>query len=248
MRRLFEGIAASLISFTRIPVPFPLATESFQDATWHIPLIGWLNAAVLTLTWQYLPVPLDLKFVLVLLLPVIISGGMHEDGLADAADGLFGGQSPERRLAIMKEPQVGSFGVLALILYILAYYLALKNISTFSMMSAICVAFPLARLQGPILAAWLPYVRPDAGSKANAYLGSHRLMILWSLIWVLPVAFFVPTLGFGLALLGSFILVTVSAGLLFKSKLGGITGDCLGAAIKISEIVLLWTFALQFSS
>ncbi|RYZ48727.1 MAG: adenosylcobinamide-GDP ribazoletransferase [Proteobacteria bacterium] len=247
MKKLFYGILASLVSFTRIPVPLTISPESFRDATWHIPLIGWLHAGILTLVWLYLPVPDDLKYFLILLLPVLLSGGMHEDGLADAADGIFGGHSRERRLQIMKDPLVGSYGVLSIVLYVLGYYLALKNIPGESMVKTLCIALPLSRLVAPLLVSALPYVRTkQEESRAIAYLGSERGNASWSILWVLPVVSLVRGDELGIGLVLGFILSGLGLGLLFRKKLGGITGDCLGAAIKVTELVLIWIVALHF--
>jgi adenosylcobinamide-GDP ribazoletransferase len=208
-----------------------------------------LNAGILTLVWLYLPIPEDLKFFLLLLLPVLLSGGMHEDGLADAADGIFGGQSKERRLQIMKDPLVGSYGVVSLVLYFLGYYLALKNIPSEMMVKALCIVLPLSRLIAPLLVSVLPYVRTkQEESRAIAYLGTERAHASWSILWVLPLVSLVREENLGVGLVIAFILVGLGLGLLFKRKLGGITGDCLGAAIKVLELVLLWIIALQFAS
>jgi adenosylcobinamide-GDP ribazoletransferase len=248
MKKLLHGILASVVSFTRIPVPIRISPESFRDATWHIPLIGWLHAGILTLVWLYLPVPEDLKYFLILLLPVLLSGGMHEDGLADAADGIFGGHSKERRLQIMKDPLVGSYGVLSIVLYFLGYYLALKNISSETMVKALCIALPLSRLVAPLLVTALPYVRTkQEESRAIAYLGGDRGHASWSILWVLPVVGLVRADDLGIGLVIGFIVTGVGLGFLFRHKLGGITGDCLGAAIKVTELVLLWIIALQFA-
>ena len=247
MKGLLKGVLASLVSFTRISVPWPLTQENFEDATWHIPLIGWLNVLLLAMLYTFLEVPADLKLFLILVIPVLLSGGMHEDGLADSADGLFGGLNKERRLAIMKDPRVGSFGVLSLVLYSLGYFLALKNLPAFAVISALAIALPLARLSGPLLAALLPYARAEVdANKAKHYLSGNRKKLVFSCFWCLPILLFMPTPTFGAVLILGFALTLFGCGWFFKKKLGGITGDCLGAAIKITELVLLWLIALHF--
>ncbi len=246
MKKLLQAILASLVTFTRIPVPGYLAAESFENATWHIPLIAWLNVGILALVWRYLEGPFDLKIFLVILLPIVVSGAMHEDGLADCMDGLYGGRDQETRLLIMKDPRVGSFGVVSLGLYGLGHYLALKNLPPFAVVSTFALVMPLSRLAGPVLAAVLPYVRSGKDSnKAGSYLSAGVWKLCWSILWVLPVIYFVPSLSFGLDLVGTLLVCLFCCGMIFRAKLSGITGDCLGAAIKISELVLLWFVVLH---
>ncbi|RYZ51443.1 MAG: adenosylcobinamide-GDP ribazoletransferase, partial [Proteobacteria bacterium] len=132
-------------------------------------------------------------------------------------------------------------------LYVLGYYLALKNIPGESMVKTLCIALPLSRLVAPLLVSALPYVRTkQEESRAIAYLGSERGNASWSILWVLPVVSLVRGDELGIGLVLGFVLSGLGLGLLFRKKLGGITGDCLGAAIKVTELVLIWIVALHF--
>mgnify|MGYP001616156465 CR=1 FL=1 len=243
MKNLVSGIAASFVTFTCIPCRRILPAESFSDATWHIPLVAWFYWGMLAGVWSWLPGPLDFKILQVMVLPVVIGRVMHEDGLADSADGLFGGHTPEKRLAIMKDPQVGSFGVVTMVLYFLAYYLALKNIPEMDLIRVLGIVLPLSRFAAPLLAIALPYVRADQ-SKAKAYLGTNRMLCLWSLLWTLPIGYF-WTHNSIYGLVGS-AFALIGCGLIFHKKLGGVTGDCLGATIKCIELAGLWSFAFAY--
>ncbi len=243
MKLFFAAIAASLVSFTRIPVPWMLPKEAFPKASWHLPLIGWLLFSVLAAVLHAFGdlLPDDALIFLCLLLPILVTGGMHEDGLADAADGLFGGQTPERRLQIMKDPTVGSFGVIALCLLLLGEYLALKNISSGLRLQALAFALPVSRCFAVLLLKALPYLSSEK-SRAAAYIQPASLGFLWTILWTLPALLWLPSFNMSLLLVA--LLSFASIWWLCRQKLGGVTGDCLGAAVKVNELVLLWTIAI----
>lgn len=247
--KLAADLAASLVSFTRIPFPWRLRDDAFQRASWHLPLIGWLNVLLLALVLRYLPIPEDGLLFLCLLLPILISGGMHEDGLADAADGLLGGTDREKRLAIMKDPRVGSFGVMALVLLLLGQFLALRTIPADFRLSALAFALPTSRWIASLLAQVLPYARSDAQSRASAYLSRSFFGYLWPTLWTVPAFLTLDApLPFAFVLFGLALFLGGSLAFFFHRKLSGITGDCLGAAVKIAELIFLWAFALCFGA
>lgn len=242
MKSVFCGaaLAASLVSFTRVPFPWQISDEAFRRATWHLPFIGWLNVLALAVLLR-LPLPEDGLLFLCLVLPILISGAMHEDGLADAADGLLGGQNRERRLEIMKDPRVGSYGVIAIVLVMLGQFLALRAIPPAFRLTALAFAFPMSRCIAALLSQALPYARQDQ-SRASAYISRSWAGCLWPLLWTFPV-FFIVAPDLRLPLLGLSLTACGILGFFFHRKLGGVSGDCLGAAVKICELLLLWIFA-----
>ena len=123
-RNPLHEYAAAVMMFTRLPlgrVMPPLHAGRFAYAVTWWPAAGWLIAAFTTLVlWTaQLCVPLTVAVVVALISRMMLTGALHEDGLADVADGLGGRVSRERALAIMKDSQIGSYGVLALVMYCL---------------------------------------------------------------------------------------------------------------------------------
>lgn len=180
----------------------------------------------------------------------LTTGALHEDGLADSADGLFGGRTPERRLEIMKDSRVGSFGALALGLALLLRVTALSAIlqgaGAWAAAAAILAAAPWSRIEGiRILATVAParpggaaaaVGRPEASVLPIAYGIAAGAALLLALVTALPLA----GLAFGLAMA---LLVTSGLARLAKSLIGGQTGDIVGASQQLAEIALYLGFA-----
>lgn len=230
--KALHSLLAAIVTFTRIPVPWTLDAAAFSRASLQLPLLGWLIGAVQLLLYEGLRlwIPADVALFFALLFPIVLSGGMHEDGLADFADGMLGGASIERRLEIMKDPRVGSFGVLALIVVLGGDFLFLSHtnpsqrglvlLSTAVFSRSLCI---------PLLAV-LPY-KNHAGSRSQGFLprdfhGWKTLLPLWPL---LPAFYLLPWAGVVIVVL-FFILQSY-----LRKNLEGLTGDCLGASIKFAE-------------
>ncbi len=170
---------------------------------------------------------------------VLVTGGFHEDGLADTADGLGGGSTPARRLEIMKDSRIGTYGVLALGLVTALRVAALAGASPLRGALALLAAHGAGRAVAVVVMATQPYVGEAASAKAGASpqrasgfnAGVAVLLALW------PFALFdwragALGLGFGVALA---IAVTVQA----RRLIGGRTGDVLGAVEQVVEVGVL---------
>jgi adenosylcobinamide-GDP ribazoletransferase len=238
--KFVAGIAASLVSFTRIPFPLKLSEAAFQKASWHLPLIGWLWVWLCSLVLRFDSFTDDGLVFFCLVLPILLSGAMHEDGLADAADGLIGGQNREKRLEIMKDPRVGSYGVISIVLVLLGQFLAIRAIEPSYRLAALAFVLPVSRCIAAILLQILPYARTE-NSRASAYVSRSFAGILWPIFWTVPALSFVAV-NQRLPLLAVSFCLLLGFAFYFWKKLGGVTGDCLGAAVKLSEISLLWCF------
>jgi adenosylcobinamide-GDP ribazoletransferase len=247
MNRLLDELRlafTALQAFTRVPVPAWVgwSPAQAQACVRYLPVVGALVGAVaalvhaLALHWWPAPVAVLLAMAATLL----VTGAFHEDGLADSADGLGGGGADRAKvLAIMQDPRVGSFGVVALVLA-----LALK----FQLLAALpaerfAVVSIAAHMASRCSALWvmvrLPYLREDGPSKSRSM--AARLSVA---AWTFAALTTVPALaalGLGMALA---VLVTavaaggVAVGLL-RRGLGGWVGDTLGAAQQCTELAIL---------
>jgi adenosylcobinamide-GDP ribazoletransferase len=174
----------------------------------------------------------------------IATGGLHEDGLADCADGFGGGSNRERKLAIMRDSRVGTYGVAAMIFSILARIAILVSLGDPATVCAALVASAaLSRgAMGPVM-AMLPAARDDGLSAAAGRPHMEQTLVGGAIAFV--VAWFV--LGFGMALLA--FLVSVVAMLLVaalaRNQISGQTGDVLGAAAQVVEIVALAAISVR---
>ena len=210
-------------------------------------VVGFLLGGILWIFWKMLtsvfPSPV-VDLILVALL-VILTGGIHMDGLADTVDGLLGGRDREQALKIMRDEHIGAFGVVALILMIMAKYLtltqvplAIKGQILFGMpaigrwaMVAVSFFSEYAR-SGPGLA------RPFMEHLSWRELTGSTVTIVVILFWLLRIQ--------GLIHFTIIILVSFLCWWYFRRKIGGVTGDCLGALGELVELsFLLSVLAMQ---
>jgi len=228
---------------TTLPVRLPddwSAGDSGRAAVWY-PFVGLVIGAFTLLAWKgtALIFPPWVAAVMTLLVWVVLTGGLHLDGLADCCDGLLASTSVERRLEIMKDPRIGAFGVTGLILILLVKAAALASLTPVSSFS-ILLAASLARFC-ILPAALVPLARPS-GMGADFALGFRRSFILWGAVIPLVIAFLLGIRGVVAILVG---LGTLSLILLFaRSRIGGVTGDVFGMTVEIVEAVVLLTFLI----
>ena len=232
-------ILTALAFLTRIPVPawVGYADAQLNQSVRYFPLIGVLVGAILAGVYSLsvLLWPSALALLLTLVIGVLLTGAFHEDGLADFYDGVFGGLTAERRLEIMKDSRVGTYGVLAL--------LAVLGLKFAALLSAPPVSVPLMLIAGHGLSRAFAvsfihthdYAR-SSGGKVQVVaqglslpaLGLALLIGLLPLLW-LPVRV--------LWLLPVLLVLRLWLARTLTSKLGGYTGDALGAAQQLSETV-----------
>lgn len=239
-----HDLMLGLILLTRLPLPEQRDWTRQAAAAWTYPLVGAVLGVIASLAgaamlWIGLPTAIVAGGSLAVL--ILLSGAMHEDGLADCADGFWGGLDREHRLAIMKDSQIGSYGVIALILSIGLRWVALSILwahGPWSAVAAIIAAAAGSRAVMPILMATLPHAR-DTGLSQSVGKVPERTALLGACAAVLVAA---VCLGAGV------IWATIWAGLaalawanIARRKIGGQTGDVLGAAQQLSEIAILMT-------
>jgi len=243
---------AAVMLLTRVPVgAFYQHRAAFSaGSVMYFPLVGFFigmaGAGAALLGLSFLPAPVAI--VLSMLATVAITGAFHEDGLADAADGLLGGNDVARRLEIMKDSRLGTFGALALWFSLTAKLLLLVEVARGGGMwlaGALVVAHTLARASCVALLGWLPYVRAS-GSKSSPFAAAVAPSRLGSaLIFPLVVASLLPG-GRGLVCVLVGAALTFGVGAYFKKQIGGVTGDCLGAANQIVELGCYLVLAAQY--
>ncbi|KAF0674965.1 adenosylcobinamide-GDP ribazoletransferase [Profundibacterium mesophilum] len=227
--------AAALALLSRLPVRADHARGA--AASWAWPFAGLILGALAAATGQLalragLPAPMAAGAVLAA--GIVITGAMHEDGLADSADGLWGGWTPARRLEIMKDSRIGAYGVLALIVVLGLRWLALAALlQGAGAFAAIAAIGAISRLPMVWIAGLCPPARP---SGMAAMTGAPGLVQV-ALATVLTLAAALLLLGSGglLALSGAGLAAFWLARLALR-RIGGQTGDILGASQQLAEI------------
>ncbi|WP_267929031.1 adenosylcobinamide-GDP ribazoletransferase [Desulfolithobacter dissulfuricans] len=240
-------MAAAFRFLTILPLPGRLGTteEELAGSVGSFPLIGLLLglicAAGAWVLWLVLP-SLPAAVCLTLLL-LALSGGLHLDGLADTADGFFSAR-PDRTqiLAIMRDSRIGAMGVIALIILLLLKTSALATLDR-STVVVTALLLPLAGRSAIVLMmGLLPYARPEGGLGGLFYTRRSRLAALGSLAFAgLVTVWLAGTCGLGVLV---FTMGTICLFARFcRKKIGGATGDTLGAACELAETFMALGFA-----
>jgi adenosylcobinamide-GDP ribazoletransferase len=225
--------------FTRIRVPAWVghAQEQLAGAIRYFPVVGLIvgasGAATLWLAAQVLPAPLPA--ILAIVVTVLMTGAIHEDGLADTCDGLGGGATRERALEIMKDPRIGAFGAIALMLLLLLKISALSLMTLWTAMIALFAAHAFSRFCAVLFSFAGRYVGSAERSRAAPVVTQvKRSDVLVAAVFGLPVLVLC-----GRDAIVAAIVALVLLGLLFRwcvRRIGGYTGDTLGAAQQVTEI------------
>lgn len=237
---MLRSILIATQFLTRLPVPQSLTAseEELRRAAAFFPLVGVVvggSAALLYVALRQF-MPLTSCVVLVLIYLTVITNALHEDGLADAFDGFGGGWTRERSLEIMRDSRKGTYGTLALIFLILGKYSFLLSLSPAQTWRWIIVAHTASRWTILPLCVWLPYARAEGHGKLVAGQVGVREIIIGSI--TLLTVLLLLSWHAALATLIVMTSVTLLSGLYFSARLGGITGDCLGATNQLTEVAL----------
>lgn len=226
---------------TRLPLPpLPLAPSAAgRPAVWAWPVVGATLGAICALAGQSalaLGLPVGLAAAIVLGVAAALTGALHEDGLADCADGFWGGWTRERRLEIMKDSHIGSYGVLALIVTCLARWSAVVALLAGGYWAALIAATALSRAPMAGLMALLPNARGHGLSATIGRPSGGAALVASAVALVLALGLAgTAALPMALAVAG----VTIGLGALARAKIGGQTGDVLGASQQLGELAAL---------
>jgi adenosylcobinamide-GDP ribazoletransferase len=240
---LISDFAAAVAFLTRLPIGRRLTFDSKQvarSARWF-PLVGALLGAVSVgaLRAAHLVFPPLVCAVLLVSLEALLTGALHLDGLADTADGFGARGTREDTLRIMRDHAIGSYGGTALALVILLKVAVIGAlIDRPAAIAALLLAPALGRWPAVLLSATQPYARAEGASPAK-FMG--RMEVVVATILALAIAAAVDWRRGGIAV-AAVVLMTAGWGWWCRRRIGGITGDTLGAAIEISECLVLLVF------
>ncbi|WP_224817108.1 adenosylcobinamide-GDP ribazoletransferase [Hasllibacter sp. MH4015] len=224
--------AAQLL--TRLPLPGGDGARA-ATASWAWPIVGAvvaaLQIAIGVAALAVLPAPVAAG--LALAAGLIVTGALHEDGLADCADGFWGGHTKERRLEILKDSRVGSYGVLAMIVALGLRWALLTALLPVAPLALVTAAM-LSRAGMAALMGWMEFAR---ASGLAAHVGRPPLLSVSVGIGLALVAAALAV-GLAAALVAALVVACTCAGVaaIARAKIGGQTGDVLGAAQVLGEI------------
>ena len=243
----FGDIAAAFLLLSRIPVKYQFVKDSppdFNSSLWAFPLVGLVigtfGGIMLTFA-SFLGLPLLVCGGLSVSVMAMATGAMHEDGLADTADGFGGGRDVDDKMRIMHDSHIGSYGVLALCistiirisLFASIAELDLSNLALIGLVAAIAAA---ARWQILIALRAFPIA---AYAKLARVTGQPSMIAIFAaaFLWVVPLVYFVVPIAAVIAGIAT-LLVCLGLGRIAMRQINGISGDVMGAMIILGEIML----------
>ena len=245
----YDRIWAALIFFTRLPFwrLHQPPKACYETVVEHWPLVGWLTGGVMaaTLYGASMVLPYQVAVLVAIAMRLLLTGALHEDGLADFLDGFGGGGNNRQRiLDIMKDSHIGTYGVIGLVLYLLLLFFSLSSMSQEMAALAILAADPYAKMLTAQLVSMMPYARREEEAKAKVIYRKITLVSGVSLAvqGLLPIGLLVWYMGIAWeALIFIPALVMYFLYLLIWRRLHGYTGDCCGAVCLMVELSVYLT-------
>jgi adenosylcobinamide-GDP ribazoletransferase len=239
-----KRLLAALQYFTRLPVPRWVGHGQtlLDDSVRYFPavglVVGAIGAAVLLGAQMLWPAPVAV--LLSMIATLLVTGAFHEDGLADAVDGLGGGLDRGRALAIMKDSRIGAFGAIALGMALLLKFVILCSVPSGYAALLLLAGHAVSRLGAVFIMTRMPYARDtdDSRSKPLVQQVSVVSVVVATLTGVVALLPLRLTGVLGLLVVA---IVCLAWGWYLRRRLGGYTGDCLGAAQQLAECAFYLT-------
>ncbi len=238
---------AAIGFFTRIPAwrIADIPAEKYKRVVDLWPVAGWLTGGVTALTlWGALHVlPPYVAVIIAFTMRLLLTGALHEDGLADFIDGTGGGTNRERILEIMKDSRIGSYGVIGLIIYFLLLVSCVASLPPDIAPMIVFAADPWSKFSGSFLINTLPYARKQEEAKNKLVYDrmSITAFIICMISGILP-SVLIPA-QYWLSLILPMIVAALMI-LYLRYKIGGYTGDCCGATALLCEISFYFSAAI----
>jgi len=231
--------------FTRLPIPGWVGFDPawLNQASRYFPLVGLVVAAITGATYAlaacFLPAPVAV--ILSTAAGIYATGAFHEDGFGDMCDGFGGGMTPERVLEIMKDSRIGAYGAIGTICLLALKLTTLAMLPPLAAVGALFVAHPLSRLMATSLIWRLDYARAEGKAKPLAQKMSGGEFLIAAVTAVIP-ALVIVTLHWltWTTLIAGVVFAAIATIWLarkFVRRIGGYTGDCLGAVQQVSEVM-----------
>jgi adenosylcobinamide-GDP ribazoletransferase len=224
----------------------PAPGELAGSMVWY-PLVGMLLGGLLAMADLVLARWLSHEVVagLLILLLVVLTRGLHQDGLADTIDGLAGGRTSAERLMIMRDPRIGAIGATGLFLSIMLKYAAIVSLGDMTRFPTLLCMPAMGRWTMVAVAYGSPYAREEGGLGAPFLADLSAKHVIGSTLLIgclLAVTFGIVQAG---VLLAAGAAISRTMTMFFRRVLGGVTGDTLGATNEMAEIIFLLSIPLM---
>lgn len=244
-----DRLFAAFIFFTRLPfwrIHQP-RKEAYETVVELWPLTGWLTAGCMAATLYFgsFVVPTALAAIAAIIVRILITGALHEDGLADFIDGFGGGGTDRKRiLDIMKDSRIGTYGVVGLILYFMLLHQSLTILPPRITALMILAADPFFKMMTAQLIQMMPYARTAETAKGQVVyrktsIKAGLLLLIQGTLPAIGLWYFagLPYLGIAMPALVFYLLY-----LLMHRRINGYTGDCCGAVFLLTELTFYLTY------
>jgi adenosylcobinamide-GDP ribazoletransferase len=246
----FMDLKICFVVLTRLPVHISASPESFSisEASRFFPIVGaaiGLTAALVLWCASWFGLPSTVLALLALLTMTLVTGALHEDGLADTFDGLGGGVTREQKLMIMRDSQIGNYGATALLFSFSIRWVLYSEIGEVSLTNVLLVLVAVAaasRAALPAVMHFVPVAREDGLSVTAGQPSLDRAVVCF----LIGIGFLLSLLGFRVSIvaLGLSVLIAGMFVYFVATRLGGQTGDVLGATQQITEATILLTILM----
>jgi adenosylcobinamide-GDP ribazoletransferase len=235
---------AAIQLLTSIPVRLKreLTPKQLGQATLWFPLVGLGIGGILAgFNWVFnLILPSSVTNILLIIALVIITGAMHLDGLSDTCDGIAGHKTVEERWKVMRDSRTGAFGVMSIVLILLAQYIALNNVPA-DKMTPVLLFMPTVSRWAMVYAIFTyPYARPTGLGKAYKEATGWLQFSIATIITLGIATGLYPLFNVsGFLLFGGVLIITTALAFYLKYKFTGLTGDTYGAINEVAEVMAL---------
>jgi adenosylcobinamide-GDP ribazoletransferase len=232
--------------FTRLPIPSWVGFEPawLHHASRYFPMVGIVVAAVTGAAYAAASMlwPPSVAAVLSTIAGILLTGAFHEDGFADVCDGFGGGMSPERTMEIMKDSRIGAYGAIGIGLMITLKCMTLAALPWHLAIVALFVAHPLSRLGAASLILCFDYAKSEGKAKPLAQQMTRGEFAIATAGACVPGTLLLATGHLSWQMLAVAAAATMLSawrlGRFFVGRIGGYTGDCLGAVQQVSEVAI----------
>lgn len=235
---MISGLIAALQFLTRIPIPISIDFDdkNLKTSILFFPFVGILIGLLAGLPYSYIySINNQVSAILALLLLVIVTGGMHIDGLSDTFDGFFSNRNKEKILEIMKDSRVGAFGVVSIIMYLMLEFVFLSNIKTDHLL-VLMIAVGNSRTVITYIISTKKSARPDGMGKMFQRTKPIKNFLVGLIVHIFLIIYINPY--YIISLILNFIIGEYISYLSYK-KIDGVTGDVYGTIILLGEITSL---------
>lgn len=243
-----KALLAAIQFLTIVPVRAQLTEHDFARSPRWFPAVGLLIGAIVALAdlaMTRLPLSPVLLSILSITLLAALSGGLHLDGLADTADGFLSARPKERVLEIMRDSHIGTMGVLALVFVLVFKVAALAELAGTTRWRTLVLAPVAGRCMLTVGMGLLPYARRDNGLATIFICGTRKLDAVWTGLLLAAMAVILFGIGGGAIRIIAAAATTTVLCLWTLRRIGGFTGDTLGATSEIVEATILFCSCLR---